>query len=60
MFPIAKPALSFRDISDYWSRYTRVPIVFAQRVAPLALVDYVFLGREARVAPDAARSTAAL
>ena len=60
MFPNTKPALSFRYISDCWSRYTRAPIVFAQRVAPLALVDCVFLGREAGVAPDAAHCAAAL
>ena len=53
MFPIAKAALSFGEIADYWSRYSRVPTVFVQRVAPLALLDCVFPVREA---PDNPRS----
>ena len=54
MFPIAKAALSFGEIADYWSRYSRVPTAFAQRVAPLALVDFVFPGREAPDEPGSA------
>jgi len=53
MFPIAKAALSFGEIADYWSRYSRVPTVFVLRVAPLALLDCVFPVREA---PDNPRS----
>jgi hypothetical protein len=59
MFPITKPALSFREISDYWSRYSRVPTVFTQRVAPLALVDSVFPAREAPDQPRSARAFSA-
>jgi hypothetical protein len=59
MFPITKAALSFGEIADYWSRYSRVPTVFAQRVAPLALVDCVFPVREAPDEPRSARDFSA-
>jgi hypothetical protein len=58
MFPITKAALSFGEISDYWSRYSRVPM-FAQRVAPLALVDCVFPVHEAPDEPRSARDFSA-